>query len=102
MTEPGPTAVVCATHLLAPWLLNALDAEERGVPDDVSVVVYGDSDWARAHQPPLSVVSHDTYAEGFDLAIGLLDAIAGTATRPVRTVEARFVERGTCGPAVGF
>ena len=98
VTEHRPTAVVCATHLLAPWLLNALDDEDRRVPDDVSVVVYGDSDWARAHQPPLGVVSHDTYAEGFDLATGLLDTVSGEVTRPVGTVEARFVARGTCAP----
>jgi LacI family transcriptional regulator len=98
VTEHRPTAVVCATHLLAPWLLNALDDARLRLPDDVSIVVYGDSDWARAYQPPLSVVSHDTYAEGLDLATGLLDTIRGETTRAAGTVEARFVERGTCGP----
>jgi LacI family transcriptional regulator len=101
LAEHRPTAVVCATHLLAPWLLNALADAHRRVPDDVSVVVYGDSDWARAHQPPLAVVSHDTYAEGYELATGLLATISGEVVAPAGAIEARFVERGTCGPAAG-
>ncbi len=99
VSKARPTAVVCATHLLAPWLLNALDDAHLRVPDDISVVVYGDSDWARAHRPPLSVVCHDTYAEGHDLAAALLDAIGGGPEPGRGSVEARFVERGTCAPA---
>jgi LacI family transcriptional regulator len=99
ISEVAPTAVVCASHLLAPPVLMALAEAALDVPRDVSLVVYGDSDWARAHIPSLSVVAHDTYAEGYGLASALLDAIAG-ANGPRRApIDAQYIERGSCGPA---
>jgi LacI family transcriptional regulator len=96
-----PTAVVCGNHLLAPWLLMALAAARRRIPNDVSVVVYGDSDWARAFRPALSVVCHDTYAEGVDFMTSLLDAIAGVAPTARPVIAASYVERASCGRAPG-
>jgi LacI family transcriptional regulator len=98
VTTGRPTAVVCANHLLAPWLLVALDDAGLRLPRDVSLVVHGDSDWARAYLPPLSVIRRDIYAEGFAMADGLLDAIAGEAVSPRPPATAEFVERGSCGP----
>jgi LacI family transcriptional regulator len=93
------TALVCAEHLLVPPLLAALAATSLRLPDDVSLVSYGDSDWARAYSPPLSVVGADTYALGRALASGLLDAVTGGEPRPRRDPDIRYVERGSCGPA---
>jgi LacI family transcriptional regulator len=93
------TAIVCATHLLAPWTLMALDETGLRVPDDVSLVVHGDSDWARAYHPPLSVIRRDHEAEGYELACSLLDAIAGTAdTHAPAATPAEYIERGSCAP----
>jgi LacI family transcriptional regulator len=97
------TAVVCAEHLLAPPALTALAATGRRVPEDVTVVTYGDSDWARAYRPPLSVVGADTYGVGVELATNLLDQLAGVAPKPRGDIGIRYVERGSCGapPAAG-
>lgn len=95
------TAVVCGNHLLAPWLLVALDEARRRIPDDVSFVVYGDTDWAQAFRPALSVIRHDTYAEGRDLAHALLDVIAGVDPTPRAAVTVEYVQRGSCGRAAG-
>ena len=95
------TAVVCAEHLLVPPTLAALAAAGRRLPEDVSFVAYGDSDWARAYRPPLSVVGADTYGLGSELATALLDRLDGADPRPGRDVGIRFVERGSCGPPRG-
>jgi LacI family transcriptional regulator len=93
-----PTAAVCANLMVAPWLLLALDAVGMRVPDDVSVVVYGDSDWARAFHPALSVVSRDTYSVGHDLATSLFDSLAGVETPRADASEACYVRRASCAP----
>lgn len=96
-----PTALVCANQIVAPWLLMAARDAGRRVPDDVSLVVYGDSDWAQAHSPPLSVIARDTFAEGQSLAAALLDGIVGAGTDAPRrpATEARYIERASCAPA---
>jgi DNA-binding LacI/PurR family transcriptional regulator len=99
LVHQRPTAVVCGSHLLAPWLLLALDDAKLTVPARASVVVYGDSDWAQASRPPLSVVRRDTFAEGHDLAAHLLATIEGTDPPRQTATEATFVDRGSCARA---
>jgi LacI family transcriptional regulator len=97
--DGSPTAIVCSNHILAPWLLMALDAAGRRIPADISLVVYGDSDWARAYRPALSVIRRDAYAEGYDLTTSMLDEIAGSDAPRHGAVDARFVERASCAKA---
>lgn len=92
------SALVCANQLVTPWLLMALVDAGRRLPEDVSLVVHGDSDWAQAHRPPLSVIARDTFAEGESLAMSLFDAIAGLDTPRQVGPKATYVERGSCGP----
>jgi LacI family transcriptional regulator len=93
------TALVCADHLLVPPLLVALAGAGRRLPDDVTLVAFGDSDWARAYLPPISVVGADTYGVGHWLATTLLDVIDGGDPRPPAEPTIEYVERGSCGPA---
>ena len=79
-----------------PWLLIALDDAGLQIPRDRSVVVYGDSDWARAYRPSLSVVRRDAHAEGYDLTASMLEQIAGSDGPRRGTIHARYVERGSC------
>jgi LacI family transcriptional regulator len=95
------TAVICAEHLLVPPMLAALNDLGRRLPDDLTFVAYGDSDWARAYRPALSVVGADTYAIGAELATALLDRLGGHEPQPRRAVGIGYVERGSCGPAPG-
>lgn len=99
--DDAPTAVVCANQLLTPWLLMAIDDAGRRLPDDLSVVVHGDTEWAQAYRPPLSVIARDTFAEGESLAVSLLDAIAGHDVARPASPKPSYVERGSCGPAPG-
>jgi LacI family transcriptional regulator len=96
------TAVICASHLLAPRLLIALDDAGLRIPEDVSFVVYGDSDWARAYRPPLSVICHDTYTEGCALAASLFNRIAGVDPPPPPAIATQYIERRSCArPSMG-
>jgi DNA-binding LacI/PurR family transcriptional regulator len=96
--ESPSTAMVCADHLLVPSVLAALADASRRLPDDLSLVAYGDSDWARAYLPPVSVVGADLHGLGDQLATALLDAVAGLPARPYEGPTIRYVERGTVGP----
>ncbi len=93
-----PTAWVACNHILLPYLLDGLAG--LGIPEDVSVVGYGDSIWAEAYRPPITVVSHDTYREARALTSMLLDSINGRPLAP-EGVEYRsqFIERSSVGPA---
>jgi LacI family transcriptional regulator len=97
VAESHVTAFVCGSHLLAPWLLLALDDSRIRLPRDASLVVYGDSDWARAYRPALSVVSRDTYAEGMTLATWLLDTLAGADVEAPAGISSAYVERRSTG-----
>jgi LacI family transcriptional regulator len=96
ITQQRSTAVICGSHLLAPRLLSALDHAGLRIPHDVSFVVYGDSDWARAYRPPLSVICHDTYTEGCALAASLLNRIAGVNPPPPPAIATEYIERSSC------
>lgn len=99
LARPDPaTAYVAAAHPLAPAVLYGLKVAGASVPDDVSFVTYGDSDWAAAYRPGLSAISHDIHAEARQLTEMLLETIQHGDPRSRVTYEARFVERESCGP----
>jgi LacI family transcriptional regulator len=66
-TPPYPTAMVCAADLLAFSALNAAKAWGRRVPDDLSIIGYGNSPFAEVAVPPLTTV----HQRGWDLGIEL-------------------------------
>ncbi|MCU1427733.1 MAG: periplasmic binding protein/LacI transcriptional regulator [Actinomycetia bacterium] len=71
------TAVVCGAHSLAPLLLRAKSAAGIHVPDECSFVTYGDSDWAAAYRPALSVVRRDLYARATAITTHLIAQLDG-------------------------
>lgn len=99
-STPDPaTAFVVFNHSLTPPFLLALKQTGAHIPQEASVVAYGDSAWAAAYQPALSVIRHDTAAEASWYTRRLIDRIEmipGNAGAP--TIEARFVERESCAP----
>jgi LacI family transcriptional regulator len=94
-----PTALVVLTHLLTPHVLQAVYDAGLRIPDDVSVVAYGDSAWATAHRPPLAVVRIDYRAWGRETAEVLLRRIVAPDEKSPKTVRgAQFIERASIGP----
>lgn len=101
MAAPGrPTALVAGTHILAPFLLAGLYEQGLFVPDDVSFLSFGDSPWALAHRPPISVIRHDYEAEARAVMERLIARVEECESHlPAPPVPSEFVQRGSIGPA---
>ena len=70
------TAVIAFMPLAALGLLMALRAGGLAVPQDVSVIAFGDLEWMRAHAPAITAVEQSTYEVGREAASLLLRRIA--------------------------
>jgi LacI family transcriptional regulator len=94
----APTAYVAGSHLLAPYLLAAVRDLGLVIPRDVSFLCFGDSPWALAYNPPISVVRFDNYRAGAKAVEAVLDALCGREPSDAGHLAADFVDRGSCGP----
>ncbi|MGH2587798.1 MAG: LacI family DNA-binding transcriptional regulator [Dehalococcoidia bacterium] len=96
-----PTALVVGTH---PYLADCLLAVRRAglrIPEDLSLIAYGDSRWTEVHQPPITVIRMNYTEYGRRAAELLFAAGAGTATERTLFQQAELVTRGSCAPAPG-
>lgn len=93
-----PTAVVCAIHSDAPEVLLA--ARELGlcVPEDLSLITYGDSRWAEAGNPPISVIANDYDAYGRKAAELIFMLIGGEPGPIVQHHPAAYIARNSIAP----
>lgn len=95
-----PSVMLVGIHQFVPATLQAIRDAKLQIPADLSLVVFGDSDWARATTPPLStiVVNQEEHAEGaVQLLLQVIGGEASTA-RHVRS-ESVYVVRESTGPA---
>jgi LacI family transcriptional regulator len=96
----GPTALWSGSHSLAPSLLEGLAVADIAIPDECSFLTFGDSPWAAAYRPAISVVTGDLGSVGTAMTEALLHLLGAVETAPEWTVEPdRFVTRGSVGPA---
>lgn len=84
--DERPTAVFAFNNELTAGLLRALRAAGLRVPEDVSVVGFDDSRWARLMAPALTVVAQPAYEMGYlagERLVSLLErpGVPGTVTR---------------------
>jgi DNA-binding LacI/PurR family transcriptional regulator len=72
------------------------------MPDDVSLIGFGDGDWTEIIDPPLSVIASDVAAH-LDAATRLLLRLIEHKDDPVPVVEhlGRYIRRGTVRPPSG-
>lgn len=97
--DDRPTAFVAGTEALTPPLLSALADARLRIPEDASVIGFGDSPWERAYRPPLSVVRFDYFASGRALVASVIARVEGTrSASPLPQYPSEFVERGSCAP----
>jgi LacI family transcriptional regulator len=93
-----PTALVGGNDwMTAPVLAATRDAGLR-IPEDVSFLTYGDSRWAAAYRPAISVVRYDYYGEGQTLSARVLRRLGNRvddalADQPLAVDE--FIDRGS-------
>jgi LacI family transcriptional regulator len=76
-----PTAIVCSSDLVALKTLRAIEATNLRVPNDVSIVGFGDIYLARHANPPLTTVQIPQN----DLATYSIDFLRGTEGRSRET-----------------
>jgi LacI family transcriptional regulator len=98
-----PTALFVTPLYLVPATIAGIRAAGARVPDDVSLIGFGDSEWAQVVEPPLSVVAADLTAHldaATRLLIGLIEH--GHDGSPVREHRARYLRRDSvCPPPDG-
>jgi LacI family transcriptional regulator len=94
-----PTAVIAGVHELVD-LLRAIRARGLRVPDDISVIAFGDSDLAELAAPPISIIRWDAAGVGHAAAQLVLDRIEGRERAPMRRIllPTELVMRHSCAP----
>ena len=89
-----PTALIVGIHQFVPAALAAIRDAGLHVGRDISLVVFGDSDWARSLTPPLSAILVDQAehaASAVSLLVRLIDSDP-SAPRSVRS-ESTYIAR---------
>lgn len=91
--EP-PTALIVGDDFMALGVLEALKKLGLNCPEDLSLVSFGDFEFARAVSPPLTTVRIDYYRLGRELA-SLLSEITGAGGRdcPGRSIKGEVIVR---------
>jgi len=98
--KPPPTAFCVLNPQIAIGMLQQLRAAGLRVPEDVSVILLDDTEWAALMSPPLSGIRQPAYDLGMR-ANQLLSARLEEPEKPVETtyLAAEWIERGSAGPA---
>jgi DNA-binding LacI/PurR family transcriptional regulator len=94
-----PTALIAGMHRFTPGMLLAIREAGLRMPRDVSLLAHGDSLWANAFEPPITVIRLD-YSEFGRRAAELFFAV-GSGESSERTLFQRseLVVRHSCAPA---
>jgi LacI family transcriptional regulator len=99
LAEHAPTAIFAANDQMALAALNAARAAGRHVPDDVTVVGFGDTGAAEHAAPALTTVSMPRHQLGTAAMEALLTAIAAKTNRvEPRQLPYRIVLRESSAP----
>lgn len=72
-----PTAIVGANNAITAGVLYALNLKNFKIPNDISVVSYGDSDWCRFYPTPITSMCQPVDEMGREAASILMDRIKG-------------------------
>ena len=90
---PDLDGVFAASDAVAAGALEALRAAGRRVPDDVGVVGFDDSAWARRTLPELSTVRQPAAGLGRQAALLVLDQIRGVSAPNELLLDSEIVWR---------
>ncbi|MDO0929361.1 LacI family DNA-binding transcriptional regulator [Streptomyces sp. TG1A-8] len=96
-----PTAVVYDNDIMA--VAGAGVAAEMGfaVPDDLSLIAWGDSQLCRITHPTLSAMSHDVHHFGAEVTRVLFDVLNGGHSGPRQAPTPTLTPRGSTARAPG-
>lgn len=98
MIDP-PTAILTTDETMTLGVLDAIQATDLRIPEDISLVAFDDAVWTTIVRPPLTVILQPVYDLGVVAARRLLDRIAGDDSPPqVKILDTSFVIRGSTAP----
>lgn len=95
----GVTAVCTGNDLMAQGVLQWARENGLRVPEDLSVVGFDDSIFARVSSPKLTTINQQSYRAGELLVSALLHKIEGGEYLKVLHLGSSLVIRGSTGPA---
>ncbi len=92
--DQRPTAIFAVNDWIAFKVQQALNAAERRVPEDVSLIGFDDLDIAQFQDPPLTTIAQNGYLIGAEAARRLITRIEGDASESIFTlIPTRLVQR---------
>lgn len=98
--HPDLTAVFCSSEILAVGAAEHLFSAGRRIPEDVSLVAFGNSDTSRFFQIPLTTIHQPTHEMGAKAAEMLWAMLSGETPVPGQLrLACRLVVRASSGPA---
>lgn len=99
--DDTPTAVVCGSDLCAVAAVRECFARDIGVPRALSIIGFGDAEFARRAYPALTTVRVPVTRLGVRLAENLLASLERGVTPPAFDTPIKLVVRESTGPAPG-
>jgi len=97
----APTALIATTHGLAPFIIRGIRAAGLSLPQDLSLIAFGESDWTLAFEPQLSTIAADFVNHTRDAVELLIRHINCDESAPrLLTDQSKYTRRGSCGPAL--
>lgn len=94
-----PTAVFCASDVIAYGLISGLSRAGVNVPDEVSVVGFDDIEYSEHFVPALTTVRQDRVALGQAAAHMLLNAEAASDQDLLQKIPVHLIERSSTAAA---
>lgn len=90
--ENGATAIMCASDLMASWVIAELNRQEKKVPEDISVIGFDDLPIAGKHVPSITTIRQDRSNLGKS-AVLLLDGLMHNVCISKILLRAQFMKR---------
>jgi LacI family transcriptional regulator len=100
-TKPYPTALFCASDVLAFGVLVECASQNIAIPEQLSVIGFDNLEFC-AHLPPgMSTIEVPAAAMGEGAARYLIARLSGKMETEYVELEANLILRGTTGPPAG-
>jgi LacI family transcriptional regulator len=102
LTGPAgsPSVIWSNSLVIAPLLLEALAIAGIEIPARCSFLTFGDSPWATAYRPPISVISSDLGSVARVMTESLLRRLGSVETEPAVELQPdAYLARSSVGPA---